>query len=225
MLIVSEAWKTSYPGAAQGVLVMHEVANPEHHPALEERKAQLGARLRAQFARSDRAALSALPSIQPYVNYYNRFKKSYHVLLQLESAALKGKPLPRAAALVEAMFMAELQNHLLTAGHDLDALRTPLRLDVADGSEQYTLLNGKTETLKPGDMFIADAEGVTSSIIYGPDRRTRITLNTRNVFFTTYAPPGITASAVQQHLEDIQANVRLIAPEARTEMLEVYRAE
>jgi len=225
MLIVSEAWKTSYPGAAQGVLVMHEVANPEHHPALEERKAQLGARLRAQFARSDRAALSALPSIQPYVNYYNRFKKSYHVLLQLESTALKGKPLPRVAALVEVMFMAEIQNHLLTAGHDLDALRAPLRLDVADGGEQYTLLNGKTETLKLGDMFIADAEGVTSSIIYGPDRRTRITLNTRNVFFTTYAPPGITASAVQQHLEDIQANVRLIAPEARTEMLEVYRAE
>ncbi len=227
MLTVSATWKTSYPGAAQGVLVMREVANPEHHPALEERKAQLEARLRAQFARSDRAALSALPSLQPYVTYYNRFKKSYHVLLQLESVALKGKPLPRAAALVEAMFMAELQNHLLTAGHDLDALRAPLRLDVAltSGGEQYILLNGKTETLKPGDMFIADAEGVTSSIIYGPDQRTRITSNTRNVFFTTYAPPGIAASAVQQHLADIQANVRLIAPEARTETLRVYRAE
>jgi hypothetical protein len=33
--------------------------------------------------------------------------------------ALKGKAIPRQAALVEAMFMAELENLILTAGHDL----------------------------------------------------------------------------------------------------------
>jgi hypothetical protein len=42
--------------------------------------------------------------------------------------------------------------------------------------------------------------------------------------FTVYAPPGIDEKAVWEHLEDIQANVRLIAPEAKTETLEVYRA-
>ena len=33
---------------------------------------------------------------------YRRFQQTYHVALQLESVALKGKPLPRVAALVEA---------------------------------------------------------------------------------------------------------------------------
>src|SRR5574341_1120319 len=222
MLIVSDAWQATYPGAAQGLLVMRNVANPEHHAELERRKAELEAQLRARFAGSSKAALAALPSVQPYVTYYGQFKKTYHVLLQLESVALKGKPLPRVAALVEAMFMAELKNQLLTAGHDLDALREPLQLDVAKGSEHYTLLNGKEETLKPGDMFIADAEGVTSSILYGPDYRTRITPETRNVLFTVYAPPGIDHFAVRHHLEDIQTYVGLIAPEARTELLKVY---
>jgi len=225
MLIVSEAWKAMYPSAAQGILVMRGVANPEHHLALEQRKAELEAELRARFAGYDRAAFSALPSVQPYVAYYGKFKKTYHVQLQLESVVLKGKSLPRVAALVEGMFMAELKNQLLTAGHDLDSLRLPIRLDVASGGERYTMLNGKEETLKPGDMFIADAEGVTSSILYGPDRRTRITPTTRNALFTVYAPPGIEPLALQKHLEDIQTCVRLIAPQAHTELLAIYSAE
>jgi len=225
MLIVSEAWKATYPGAAQGLLVMRNVANPEHHPELEKRKAELEEQLRVRFAGYDKAALAALPSVQPYVAYYGQFKKTYHVLLQLESVALKGKPLPRVAALVEAMFMTELKNQLITAGHDLDSLREPLRLDIARGDERYTLLTGREETLKAGDMFIADAEGVTSSILYGPDHRTRITPGTRNVLVTVYAPPGIESSTVHQHLDDMRAYVTLIAPEAKVELLKVYSTE
>ena len=224
MLTVSAKWNATYPGASQGLLVMRNVVNPDGHPALETRKATLEGELRARFAGRDRSAITALPSIQPYVAYYARFRKTYHVQLQLESVALKGKPLPRVAALVEAMFMAELEHHLLTAGHDLDALQPPLRLDVAEGHEPYTLLSGKEETLKAGDMFIADAAGVVSSIVYGPDRRTRITAETRNVLFTVYAPPGVAETAVRGHLGAIEANVRSIAPEAETVVREVYRA-
>jgi len=225
MLTVTEAFKSAYPDAAMGILVMREVANPAHHPELEARKAALEDELRARFAQHDRAALSALASIQPYVAYYGRFKKSYHVLLQLESVALKRRSLPRVAALVEAMFMAELKNKLLTAGHDGDTLRAPLRLDVARGDERYVMLNGQEQTLKAGDMFMADAEGVTSSVIYGPDQRTRLTPDTRRVLFAVYAPPGIEHATVHQHLEDIQANVRVIAPGAAVELLKVYVAE
>jgi len=222
MLTLSETWRTTYPGASQGLLVMRGVTNPETHAELGRRKSELEADLRARFAAYDRAAFNALPVIRAYNDYYGRFKKSYHVQLQLESVVLRGKSLPRVAALVECMFMAELEDQMLTAGHDLDALRGPLRLDVARGDEGYTLLNGKPEILKAGDIFLADAEGVTSSILYGPDSRTRLTTATRNVLFTVYVPPGIDPAAVQAHLENIQSNVRLITPEATTESLTVY---
>ncbi len=224
MLTISDSWRTIYPGASQGLLVMRNVSNPEQHAELEARKAELETELRARFAGSDRVAFNTLPSIQPYNAYYAQFKKSYHVQLQLESIVLKGKSIPRVAALVEAMFMSELKSQLLTAGHDLDSLRQPLRLEIANGTETYTMLNGKLETLKANDIYMTDAEGVTSSIIYGPDKRTPITPATRNVLFTVYAPPGIEVAAVQQHLEDIQANVRLVSPEALTELLKVYTA-
>jgi DNA/RNA-binding domain of Phe-tRNA-synthetase-like protein len=225
MFTVSETWKITYPDAAVGVLAMRDVVNPDRHPALESRKAELENDLRARFSDYDQAALKALPTVQAYNAYYKRFKKTYHVLHQIESVAFKGKSIPRVAALVEAMFMAELKNLLLTAGHDLEVAQEPIGVDVADGSERYIRLNGQEQVLKSGDMYIADSQGVLSSIIYGPDRRTQITSDTRQALFTVYAPAGIEKQAVRQHLQDIQANVELVAPEAEVVLLEVYGAD
>ncbi|HUE98683.1 MAG TPA: phenylalanine--tRNA ligase beta subunit-related protein [Anaerolineales bacterium] len=222
MFEVTSAWKSTYPEALAGVLVMRAVSNPGHHPALESKKAALEEGLRAQFSGQDRAAIASHPVLQAYGEYYRRFKKTYHVQLQLESIVLKGKSIPGVAALVEAMFMAEIQDMLLTAGHDLDALQLPLTLDVATGTERYTLLHGEEQVLKPGDMMISDQSGVISSIVYGPDQRTHITPDTQNVVFTVYAPSGIDEQTVISHLQRIQENVIVFAPQAQIESLEVY---
>jgi DNA/RNA-binding domain of Phe-tRNA-synthetase-like protein len=220
----TQAWRAAYPGAHAGVLAMRGAANPAQHAELQARKARLEERLRQRHAGQDRAALAQHPSLLAYAAYYKRFKKTYHVQQQIESVALKGRPLPNVAALVEAMFMAELEHLLLTAGHDLGALRLPLRLDVANGDETYTLLRGEPQTLKAGDMYIRDREGIVSSIVYGPDQRTQITPETRNVVFTVYAPPGIGAEGVGAHLRALEDNVRVIAPEAETAVREVVSA-
>jgi DNA/RNA-binding domain of Phe-tRNA-synthetase-like protein len=223
--IVSEAWKAAYPQAVIGVLALHGVANPERHATLDQRKTELEGQLRGRYATHDRAALKELPVLQAYNAYYKLFKKTYHVQLQLESVVFKGKSIPRVAALVEAMFMAELEDLLLTAGHDLESLQPPIAVYVADGSEQYTRINGQEQTLKAGDMFIADARGVISSVLYGPDQRTRITPGTRQVLFTVYGPAGIGAEAVHEHLAKILANVQLFAPTAMVKSLKVYGTE
>ncbi len=79
--------------------------------------------------------------------------------------------------------------------------------------------------LKAGDMMIADSVAVISSVIYGPDRRTMITADTKRVLFTVYAVPDIGAQAVRQHLEGIAANIRLVSRDAQLELLEVYSPE
>lgn len=221
----SPAWKQAYPDAHAGLLVMRSAANPVHHSALEQRRAALEEQLRARYAGQDRAALLRHPILHAYDAYYRRFKKTYHVQLQLESILFKGKSIPSVAALVEAMFMAEMSGLLLTAGHDLDVLRLPLTLEVAGGSESYIVLRGDTQALKAGDMYIRDGEGIISDILYGPDQRTQITTSTRNAVFTIYAPAGVSPEAVRAQLEQIRDNVLVIAPQARTETLEVLGAE
>lgn len=222
---VGESWRVAHPGASVGVLALNGVANPPVCAALDERREALEAALRGRFAGASRADLLALPELQAYAAYYRRFKKTYHILLQLESVALKGKPLPRVAALVEAVFIAELQNLLLTASHDLATLTPPVRLEAGSGDEQYTGLSGGELTVKAGDMYMKDALGVICSVIGGQDQRTRITPATRAAFFAVYAPPGIAPAAVQTHLHAIEATVRLIAPAAETGLLAVHTAE
>jgi len=223
MFRVSDDWKRAYPGAHAGILAMSNVINPSRHAELDQQKEELETDLRTLFKEPD--SLKSLGPIKAYQAYFKRFKKTYHVFQQLESVIFKGKPIPQVAALVEAMFMEELRNMLLTAGHDLDAVQIPLKLDSAKGNEKYIRMNGQEQVLKAGDMMIADSVGVVSSVIYGPDRRTMITADTKRVLFTVYAVPGIGAQAVRQHLEGIEANIRLVSPDAQLEQLEVYGTE
>jgi DNA/RNA-binding domain of Phe-tRNA-synthetase-like protein len=222
MFEVTTSWRSAFPGAHAGVLAMREVTNPALHPELEKRKGEIEAALRSEFSGQDRAAISSHPVLRAYNDHYRRFKKSYHVQLQLESMVSKGKSIPSVSALVEAMFMAEMKNLLLTAGHDLDVVQLPLTLDVSKGTESYILMRGEEQVLKPGDMMISDGLGVISDVIYGPDRRTQITADTRNAVFTTYAPQGIEEQAVERHLQDIRDFILIFAPQAQMKLLKVY---
>lgn len=214
LLFVPEEWKSVYPGAKIGVLALRNVKNPGEHPELDAIKLDLESRLRHQYADYDRQSLRALPTLQVYHDYYKRFKKSYHVQLQVESIVFKNRSIPNGAALVEAMFMAELKNFLLTAGHDTAVAQLPATIKIAAPGDKFTRINGQEQTLKPGDMVIADQNGVISSVIYGPDRRTQINPATTDVMFTVYAPSGIGETAVMQHMDDIENYVRVVSPDA-----------
>lgn len=222
MINVSETWKSTHPGAVVGIMALLNLANPKSSPELGEKKRELEDQLRSQY--TQKSDIESSPVIAAYQDYYARFRKTYHVLLQLESVALKGKPIASVAALVEAMFLAELKNGLLTAGHDIDALEEPLTLAAAAGNESYEMLNGKVTTLKMGDMMMQDTKGVISSVIYGPDKRTRIIPTTSKAMFVVYAPPGIRPDQVAAHLEDIRQYCLLFSPFAESDFKETYLA-
>ena len=80
---------------------MRNASNPAHHAELEKIKSELEEGLRDQFAGQDRAEIASHPVLKVYGEYYKRFKKTYHVQLQLESIVLKGKSIPSVASLVE----------------------------------------------------------------------------------------------------------------------------
>jgi DNA/RNA-binding domain of Phe-tRNA-synthetase-like protein len=220
-ITIGPEWTQNEPDALVGVLTMYNVKNSQKSSALQSRKERLEQDIRQKYAGLDRSDMRAHPILGAYDRFYRQFKKTYHLQLQLESV-VKGKPIASVAALVEAMFMAELEDLLLTAGHNLDAVRPPVQIDVATGFETYTLMNGEQKQLKRGDLYIQDVEGILSSVIYGPDDRTRIRLETRRVMFTTYAVPGITDQALSNHLENLRDYVQLTSPLAEVGLLEIF---
>ncbi len=54
MLTVTPEWKTAFPGASAGVLVMRCADNPAGHPGLAQRKAEIETQLREDFQRCAR---------------------------------------------------------------------------------------------------------------------------------------------------------------------------
>ena len=224
LFVTAPTWHAAHPGAPCGVLAMRGVANPVGAPALDREKEDLEANLRTRFGELDRAAIRETGLLPAYAAYYKRWGQRYHVALQVESVAQKGKEIPRVAALVEAMFVAELRSQVLTAGHDLAALTPPVRLDVGTGEQRFQTPHGEDATVKAGDMFMADTQGVLSAIITGPAAHGRITPETTSVLFAAYGVPGIPPDAVETHLAEIERLVRLVSPAAETLLRRVVTA-
>ena len=69
---------------------------------------------------------------------------------------------------------------------------------------------------------MADTQAVISSVLYGPDRRTRINPDTRGVMFVTYAPSGIAEDWVRRHLSVLREYVLIVSPGAEAEEVEIW---
>ncbi len=223
-IAVTDKWKRTFPGAHIGMLLLGNVNNTRCPIALDDRKRELEIELRKKYDGFSRADLLAVNSMRVYRQFYKKFNKTYHVLLQLESVLNKGKSLPSVSPLVDANFAAELETLILSAGHDADRLETPITIDATTGFEEIIQMNGSRKTLKPDDMMMRDARGVVCSVIYGQDQRTPISVDTRRVLYVAYVPAGIDKAAVYAHLETVKHNVLLFAPNAEIAHLQVYAA-
>ncbi len=226
MLVISGTaeWHTTHPGALIGLLELIGVVNTTPCLQLNQRKREMEVRLRKDYAGFNRSDFLARPVMAAYEQYYRRFNKTYHVLLQVESLVLKGKHLPDVSPLVDANFTAEVETLILTAGHDAARLVEPVVIDVSRNSEEITPMNGLTKPIRSGDMVMRDRQGVCCTILYGQDNRSPITIDTRHVLYVAYAPAGVPAEAVQAHLQKIEQYVRLFAPEASVEQSRLLAA-
>ena len=219
MLAVSSsaAWHNTHPGAIIGLLELSNVAGGDASLSLTTRKRAIEQQLREQYKGYTRQDFLALPVMACYDRYYRQFSKTYHVLQQVESIALKGRNLPDVLPAVDANFMAEVETLVLTAGHDVARLRGAVAIDVSQPGDQITQMNGTTREIRDGDMIMRDADGIACSIIYGQDSRSPIAPATAHVLYVAYAPPGVAETAVDRQLRKIEEHVRLFAADAVVE--------
>jgi DNA/RNA-binding domain of Phe-tRNA-synthetase-like protein len=222
---VTDAWRAAFPDAHAGVLVLRSVRNDARSDALAAEVERLERQVRQRWGALTRAELAALPTIRAHQQHYRAFGQTYHLLGQLESVALKGRHVSSpGGALVSAMFAAEIDHLLLTAGHDVDAVSAPVVLDGSREGDRFVGISGREHVLRAGDMVMRDAAGIISAVLAGPDQRTQLRATTSHAMYVTYAPAGIGLDAAREHLEHIGRLVTLAAPSAVVEGVEIYPA-
>jgi len=199
-----ESVKEIYPASKFGILTVSGLGASADFSRMEELKKSELEKIKASHSGYERKSFAATTPMCHYINYYRKFKKTYHVLLQLESVLLKGRGIPNAGIPVEAMFLAELKNLLLTAGHDMDKINGSLKVCTANGTESFTDIAGNEQRPAKDDLFLSDEGGILSNILCGPDQRTRITAATKNALFFVYGVEGVTEAEIIKHLEDIR---------------------
>lgn len=203
-----------------GILIMENISNTPND-AFIKAKQDLEISLREKYLNTQRSELKTLHPMETYINYYKKRGYTYHVLGQLESV-IKGKSIPSVLPCVEAMFMAELKNMMLTAGHDLDKVTFPVKLAQCTGNESFVTMSDKEVLTVAEDYMIIDNNDILSTILRGPDRRTAITKDTNKVIYTTYILPGIDDNTAIEHLKDIETYVKLFSAEAATTLMQIY---
>ncbi len=157
--------------------------------------------LSERFSQLDRSQLKQLEILQPYVQYFKKFKKTYHLFLQLESFIHKNRPLPFITPLVSAYFLTELESGVLSSAHDLDKVEPPLTLEKSAGGESLTLINGEKRSAPAGDALLKDSSGLLTCVIQGQDKRTVLGPASQNAAYFVYGPPGVEERTLAAALE------------------------
>ena len=189
--------KIFYPTAIFGSLTINNQQNLKNHPGIEQAKRLIEKKIRETHPppRED-------PIIQRYAAYFDRWGKTYPIQFQIDSIK-KGRTFPRVSTHVDTMFMAELENRILTSGHDRDTIQGTPVYDLADQGQEYTKINGKKQALQKNDVILKDDEGVLASILFGPAARTSIKMETVNPLYLAWCPARIDHETVDNHLSTI----------------------
>ena len=221
MLKIASVVKNIYPKAKFGSMIVSGIPSITERSIMNHIVDTEIEQIKLKHSKYQRQAALSTEPLCHYATYFRRHKKSYPVLGQLESVLLKGKSIPPVGVPIETMFLAEIKNLLLTAGHDLDSIKGTLSINVATECISYTGLSGKEQQLVNHDLYLSDEAGVLSSVLNGPDYRTKITESTRNAFYFVYGVEGITETLIQEHLNTIFVYLSQAAKGVELQSIEV----
>ena len=167
--------------------------------------------LREKYANYDRKAIFGE---NVYFRFFRKFKKTYPVMMQLESFLLKGRPFPMENPVTAIPFLVELETQILSGTHDVDDVHGTVRLFAGTEKAPFAGMRGEEVHTYPGDFCARDDEGIIFSMIAGADARTCAKPGSRHVFYPVFGVAGQPEAEISAVLDRLAEYVRILAPEA-----------
>src|SRR5437016_2569208 len=121
---------------------------------------------------------------------------------QFEMVRRKG--LPPGNVLVQALLLSEMSTGLLMGAQDASAIEGALVYDLANSGDSFQGLRNEVRC-QPGEIILKDDKSVIASLLQGPDHRTKLRKNTRDVVFFVFSVPGIDANEIEEGVRQIGA--------------------
>lgn len=198
-------------GRHMGIVEVEYPARPEWDTAGFDAflDAELAA-IKAAGASYDREAVFRQ---DPYFRYFRKFKKTYPVMMQVESFLLKDRPFPEGEYINAVAFLTELKTHILLGTHDVDRIKGDLVIYNESAKTPFPGMFNPDCHSYPKDITGRDDEGIIISMIAGADARTCIHEDTSHVVYLVFGLPDM-AMSIEEVAEQIRTNVYKLAPTA-----------
>jgi len=134
-----------------------------------------------------------LAQITERIEIYDRFFESFGfecpLPKHLKRTVYSG--FPRYNLMLDAHFMAEMCSGILVAVIDFDRCDGKSTLDLAEEGELCRGIGQRELWTREGEIVLRDEKEIICILCQGPDEKTRVREDTRNVLFYSYAVPGI----------------------------------
>lgn len=189
----SSKYTAQYPEVAFGLALISGCQNTYNPPGFDQHKRRL---LRKMRKRETLAEITG--RIEIYNRFFDRFGHPCPLPQHLKRTVHSG--FPRYNLMVDAHFMAEMCEGILVAVSDYDRFDGELTLDLSDEGERCIGLGHRDMVTAQGEIVLRDEQEIVCILCQGPDEKTRVTEDTRNVLYYAYAVPGIDAQYLEEGL-------------------------
>lgn len=153
---------------------------------------------------------------EPYFRYFRKFKKTFPVMMQVESFLLKDRPYPEGKYVNSVAFLTELKTRGLMGTHDEDKVIGDLVFYGETEKTDFPSLHGEVAHSYPGDATGKDDGGIIISMIAGADDRTCLNENSRNALYFAFGTPGMSEDVLNGYLDQLEVYAKTLAPTAET---------
>ena len=153
----------------------------------------------------------------PYFRYFRKFKKTYPVMMQVESFLLKGRPFPEGRYINAVAFLTELKTRILMGTHDAERVEGDIVIYTETDKVPFPSIHGSEGHSYPGDTTGRDDAGVIISMIAGADSRTCLQEDSKHVLYLAFGTPSTSPEVLDECLDQAEKYVKTLAPNAVTE--------
>ena len=147
--------------------------------------------LAQQYVTFSNPGPSVMRRIQAFESFFTQ--NGFHSPLADQLKHVQEKGLPNGSPLVKALLLSEMSTGTLMGAQDAAAIKGPLVCDLAKEGETFRGMRAEVLCRK-GEIVLRDSEGIIATLFQGPDRRTRLNKDTKDIIFFIFSVPGITAA-------------------------------
>ena len=151
----------------------------------------------------------------PYFRYFRKFKKSYPVMMQVESFLLKDRPFKEDNYINCIPFLSELKNYVLLGSHDADRIIGDVILFSDTEKTPFIGVGNRDVHSYPNDITAKDDKGIIFSMISGADDRTCLHDDTKHVIYIIFGVPGISDDDIIDVKNQLTSYINVLAPNSK----------